>query len=166
MLHRMRAVGITEFGGPKALRILKLPEPEPGPGEIRLSVQAAAVNRTDLAFRAGLPQDRLAGIAPLHVPSMDPPGWSNAVGEGVVSWRVADAVMAIVPTARPQSGTYAEQVVVTAEAVARIRAGASLAAVAIVPMNASPPGWPCSAWRSPRPYARTSPGRRGCQVAT
>ena len=40
----MRAIGVTEFGGPEALHIVELPEPQAGPGEVRIRVRAAAVN--------------------------------------------------------------------------------------------------------------------------
>jgi D-arabinose 1-dehydrogenase-like Zn-dependent alcohol dehydrogenase len=31
----MKAIGLTEFGGPEVLKVIDLPEPEPGPGEVR-----------------------------------------------------------------------------------------------------------------------------------
>jgi NADPH:quinone reductase-like Zn-dependent oxidoreductase len=40
----MKAVGVTDFGGPEALRILDLPVPQAGPREIRIQVTVAAVN--------------------------------------------------------------------------------------------------------------------------
>ena len=49
----MKAIGLTEFGGPDVLRVVDLPTPEPGPGELRIRVHAAAVNPTDATFRAG-----------------------------------------------------------------------------------------------------------------
>jgi len=49
----MRAVGFSEFGGPEVLGLVMLPVPSPGPREVRVRVTAAAVNPTDLAFRAG-----------------------------------------------------------------------------------------------------------------
>jgi NADPH:quinone reductase len=43
----MRAIGVMTFGGPEALQVVELPVPDPGPGEVRLRVHAAAVNPTD-----------------------------------------------------------------------------------------------------------------------
>jgi hypothetical protein len=43
----MKVIGLTEFGGPEVLRILDLPDPEPGPSEVRIRVHTAGVNPTD-----------------------------------------------------------------------------------------------------------------------
>jgi NADPH:quinone reductase-like Zn-dependent oxidoreductase len=40
----MKALGLTEFGGPDVLKVVDLPLPEPGPGEVRIRVHAVAVN--------------------------------------------------------------------------------------------------------------------------
>ena len=53
----MRAIGVTEFGGPDALRVVELPDPQAGPGEVRIRVRAAAVNPTDTILRAGVLAD-------------------------------------------------------------------------------------------------------------
>ena len=49
----MRAVGIVTFGGPESLQVVDIPEPHPGPGEVRIAVRAATVNPTDTGLRAG-----------------------------------------------------------------------------------------------------------------
>ncbi|MET8999944.1 NADP-dependent oxidoreductase [Amycolatopsis sp. NPDC004169] len=49
----MKAVAFTEFGGPEVLRVLELPEPHAGPGEVRVRVKAAGVQPFDAAVRAG-----------------------------------------------------------------------------------------------------------------
>ncbi|MGK3204075.1 NADP-dependent oxidoreductase [Amycolatopsis sp. MEPSY49] len=49
----MKAVAFTEFGGPEVLRVLDLPEPHAGPGEVRVRVKAAGVQPFDAAVRAG-----------------------------------------------------------------------------------------------------------------
>ena len=46
-----RAVGITRTGGPEVLAVIEREVREPGPGEIRLAVRAAAVNPTDIGLR-------------------------------------------------------------------------------------------------------------------
>jgi NADPH:quinone reductase len=43
----MKAIGLMEFGGPEVLQVVDLPEPQPGPGEVRISVHAVAVNPTE-----------------------------------------------------------------------------------------------------------------------
>lgn len=49
----MRAVQFSRFGGPEVLELVDLPEPHPGPGEIRVAVQAAGVNASDWKKRRG-----------------------------------------------------------------------------------------------------------------
>jgi len=49
----MKAVAFTEFGGPDVLRVLELPEPHAGPGQVRVRVKAAGVQPYDAAVRAG-----------------------------------------------------------------------------------------------------------------
>jgi len=49
----VRAVGFTEFGGPEVMRILQLPEPHAGPGQVRIKVAAADVNPSDVNARPG-----------------------------------------------------------------------------------------------------------------
>ena len=51
MATSARAVGITRPGGPEVLEVIERPVREPGPGEVRLAVHAAAVNPTDIGLR-------------------------------------------------------------------------------------------------------------------
>jgi NADPH:quinone reductase-like Zn-dependent oxidoreductase len=127
---------VTEFGGPEALHIVELPEPEAGPGEMRIRVHAAAVNPTDTGLRSGARAAQLKGVPPPYVPGMDAAGVLEQIGEGVVTdLRPGDHVMAIV-VPRGAHGAYAERVVVPAESVARVPAGATDAEAATLPMNA------------------------------
>ena len=50
----MRAVEISEPGGPEVLRLAERPQPVPRPGEILIKVAAAGVNRPDVLQRMGL----------------------------------------------------------------------------------------------------------------
>jgi NADPH2:quinone reductase len=131
----MRAVGIMEFGGPEVLRMVELPDPEAGPGELRLRVHAATVNPTDTVLRSGGRADRLKDVPPPHVPGMDAAGVLEQIGEGVdTDLRVGDRVMAIV-VPLGQHGAYAEQVVVPAASVVRSPSTASDVLAATIPMN-------------------------------
>ncbi len=131
----MLAVGIAEFGGPEALRLVELPDPEAGPGEIRLRVHAATVNPTDTVLRSGGRADRLKDIPPPHVPGMDAAGVVEQIGEGVdTDLGVGERVMAIV-VPLGQHGAYAERVVVPAASVARSPSIANDAQAATIPMN-------------------------------
>ncbi|MDD9205894.1 NADP-dependent oxidoreductase [Georgenia sp. 10Sc9-8] len=128
----MRAIGVNTTGGPEQLTVLEVPEPEPGPGELRIAVRAAAVNPTDTVLRAGLvPTD----VEPPYVPGMDAAGVVDAVGDGV-ELAVGDHVVAVVLPRRPGGGAYAEKVVVPADSVARLPEGMDLVEAATLPLNA------------------------------
>lgn len=131
----MRAVGVTEFGGPDALHIVELPDPGPEPGEVRIRVHAAAVNPTDTGLRAGMRAAQLKDIPPPYVPGMDAAGVLDQIGEGVpADLRAGEHVMAIV-VPLGSHGAYSELLTVPAESVARVPAGASDAEASTLPMN-------------------------------
>src|ERR1019366_618737 len=50
----LKAVRFSQFGGPEVLEIVDLPDPHPGPGQIRIAVRAAGVNPSDWKKRKGL----------------------------------------------------------------------------------------------------------------
>lgn len=128
----MKAIGVVEFGGPDALQVVDLPEPHAGPGEVRIRVHAAAVNPTDTGLRAGR---RQPDVPPPYVPGMDAAGVIDQVGDGVrEDLRVGDHVMAIVVPSGAH-GAYAESIVVPAESVAHVPAGATDVAACTLPMN-------------------------------
>src|SRR4051812_50014063 len=51
----MRAVVLREFGPPAALRLEEVPDPVPGPGEVRVEVEYANVTFVETQMRAGAP---------------------------------------------------------------------------------------------------------------
>ena len=131
----MLAVGIVQFGGPEVLRLMELPDPEVGPGEIRVRVHAATVNPTDTVLRSGGRADRLKDIPPPHIPGMDAAGVVEQIGEDAgTDLRIGERVMAIV-VPLGQHGAYAERVVVPAASVARSPSLGSDAQAATIPMN-------------------------------
>jgi NADPH:quinone reductase len=129
----MRAVGITEFGGPEVLRIVERPVPEPGPGEVRIRVAAATVNPTDTVLRSGRhgPPD---GLEPPYVPGMELAGTIDAAPAGS-GFRPGDRVMAIVSPRTARGGAQAELVVVPADSVVPVPDEISLIEAATLPMN-------------------------------
>jgi NADPH:quinone reductase len=132
----MRAVGVSEFGGPEKLQVVELPEPHAGPGEIRLRVHAAAVNPTDTTLRSGMRAEVLSRRPPPYIPGMDAAGVVDEIGEGAsTDLAVGDRAMAILIPFEPRGGAYAEHVVVPAESVVRAPAGTSHAQAATLPMN-------------------------------
>jgi NADPH:quinone reductase-like Zn-dependent oxidoreductase len=131
----MKAVGVTEFGGPEVLHIVNLPEPEAGPGELRIRVHAAAINPTDTGLRGGGRAELLKDIPTPYVPGMDAAGVLEQIGDGAsTDLQVGDHVMAIVVPLGTH-GAYSEYVVVPAESVARVPADATDAEAATLPMN-------------------------------
>ena len=130
----MKAVAITEFGGPEVLKVVDIPEPHAGPGEVRIRVAAAAVNPTDTLFRSGAYTLAIESPAP-HVPGMDAAGTIDEVGDGV-GWSIGDQVMAIILHRGPHGGAYASHVVVPADSIAKLPANATMIEAATLPMNA------------------------------
>ncbi len=132
----MRAVGVTEFGGPDALHVLMVPEPHAGPGEVRLRVRAAAISPTDTWMRSG--RSRGLKKEPPWIPGTDAAGVVDEIGDGVDSPLVpaiGEAAMAIVLPSGPRGGAYAEYVVVPAGSVVRAPAGSSHVEACTLPMN-------------------------------
>ncbi|MDK3258087.1 NADP-dependent oxidoreductase [Blastococcus capsensis] len=130
----MRAVGVTEFGGPEALHVVDV-EPEPlGPGQVRLRVQAAAVSPTDTHARSGAYADRDPVKTPPWVPGMDVAGVVSEVGEGVDHLAVGDLAMGIVVPFGPFGG-YREDKVLPGDSVVRVPRGATAVEASTLPMN-------------------------------
>lgn len=75
----MKAAVFSDFGGPEVVRIDDLPAPDPGPGEVRIEVKAAAMNHLDLWVRRGLPIE----ITMPHIGGSDIAGFVDALGPGV-----------------------------------------------------------------------------------
>jgi NADPH2:quinone reductase len=114
---------------------MDLPDPEAGPGQLRMRVHGAGVNPTDALLRGGARADMLRETPPPYVPGMDAAGVLEQIGDGVsTDLQVGDHVMAIV-LPRGSHGAYSERVVVPAESVARVPAGATDAEAATLPMN-------------------------------
>lgn len=75
----MKAAVFSEFGGPEVVRLEEMEMPDPGPGEVRVAVRAAAMNHLDLWIRRGLPLK----ITMPHIGGSDISGIVDAVGPGV-----------------------------------------------------------------------------------
>jgi NADPH:quinone reductase len=131
----MRAVGVTEFGGPEALRVIDVPAEPLGPGQVRLRVTAATVNPTDTYARNGTYAQRDPVKQFPYVPGMDAAGELVEIGPDVdTDLQVGERVMAIVLPSGAHGG-YREDLVVPAASVARSPKGASDAEAATLPMN-------------------------------
>jgi NADPH:quinone reductase-like Zn-dependent oxidoreductase len=130
----MRAVGVTEFGGPEALHVVDVPEEHPGPGQVRLRVTAATVNPTDTHAVAGAYADRDPVKQPPWVPGMDVAGVVDEVGEGVEHVAVGEAAMGVVVPSGAHGG-YRESLVLPGNSVVRAPKGATDVEASTLPMN-------------------------------
>ncbi|HJX49308.1 MAG TPA: NADP-dependent oxidoreductase, partial [Gaiellaceae bacterium] len=126
-----RAVAIVEPGGPDVLRVIERDVRDPGLGEVRLAVRAAAVNPTDIALR----QRGDDAMPPPWIPGMDAAGTVESVGAGVDRLAVGDEVMAAVTPRRPEGGAQAQLLVVPVASVVPVPEGATLEQAATLPMN-------------------------------
>ena len=121
----MLCVELREFGDPTGLVACERPDPEPGPGEARVDLVAASLNRRDWWIRRG------GKVSLPQVLGSDGAGVVSAVGDGVEDVRTGDEVV-IYPgrdwgesddapddgfaiLGAPDQGTYAERIVVRAE---------------------------------------------------
>lgn len=85
----MRAIVVSEYGGPEVLALAERPNPEPGPGEVVVETAAIGVNFLDVAARAGhrpvvlpfIPGHEGAGTV-----SMAGPGVSGVTPGDLVAW--------------------------------------------------------------------------------
>ncbi|MEP6769855.1 MAG: zinc-binding dehydrogenase [Acidobacteriota bacterium] len=84
----MKAVFLRQHGGNEVLQFGDWPEPEPGPGEVRVAIRAAALNRLDLFVRNGIPHVPLP-----QVPGADGAGVVDLAGSGVQSFTPGDRVL-------------------------------------------------------------------------
>ncbi len=133
----MRAIGLTEFGGPEVLRAIELPDPVPGTGEVRIRVHAASISPTDTLLRAGAAPALFEGRPGPYVPGMDAAGVVDAIGPDTdTPLRPGDPVIAIVRAYGPRGGAYAELIVAPAESVVPIPSEADFPAASTLLMNA------------------------------
>jgi NADPH:quinone reductase-like Zn-dependent oxidoreductase len=86
----VKAVRFSRFGGPEVLEIVDLPEPHPGPGQVRIAVRAAGVNPSDWKKRKGL-MDRELPQTMGH----EAAGVVDELGEGVAGVAVGDRVFGL-----------------------------------------------------------------------
>ena len=121
----MRAVIITQPGGPEVLRLEEVPDPVPGPGEVLVAVAAAGLNRADVLQRQGhYPPP--PGSPPY--PGMECSGRIIELGPEVAGWQVGDEVCALLG-----GGAYAEKVAVPQGQLLPVPQGVSLVDAAALP---------------------------------
>jgi putative PIG3 family NAD(P)H quinone oxidoreductase len=114
----MRAVTTTGPGDVDVLHLTEVPTPEAAPGEVRIKVAAAGVNRADLLQRRGYypPPPGISDVIGLEVS-----GTVDQLGQGAQGWAVGDPVVAILA-----GGGYAEYAVAPAGQCAPLPPGVGL----------------------------------------
>lgn len=111
-----KIVRFHETGGPDVLQIEDLPLAEPGPGEIRLKVEAIGLNRAEVMFRKG------QYLENPQLPSRlgyEAAGVIDAVGANIMDLQIGDRVSTIPSFSIGQYGVYGESAIVPASAAAK-----------------------------------------------
>jgi NADPH:quinone reductase-like Zn-dependent oxidoreductase len=105
----MKAAQFSRYGGPEVLHVVDVPDPHPGPGQVRITVHAAGISGSDWKLRQGV----LSFGAPLpQTTGGDVAGVVDEVGEGVTDVAVGDRVFGMADT-----GAAAELALMTIRAV-------------------------------------------------
>ncbi len=140
----MKAITVTQPGGPDALVLADVDTPAPAPGEVLVRVAAAGVNRADTLQRQGHypPPPGASDVIGLEVS-----GTVETLGEGVEGWSVGDEVCALLA-----GGGYAEYVAVPEGQLLPVPEGVSLADAAALPEVA------CTVWSNVFMTADLEPG--------
>src|SRR6476659_6337511 len=149
-MAKTRAVQVARAGGP--LELVEREIPHPGPGQVRVRVEANGICHSDVLTKEGL----WPGIEYPRVPGHEIAGVVDAVGEGVLAWKPGDRVGIgwhgghcgycdscrrgdfLFCKVRPMvsgissDGGYADHVVAPAVALARIPEGLSVVAAALL----------------------------------
>jgi NADPH:quinone reductase len=109
----MRAALYDHYGpASEVLRVEDVERPEPGPGQVRVRIEASGINPTDWKSRSGLTPRPIAGF---QIPHHDGAGVIDAVGEGVDPGRGGQRVWVMMAAAGSPWGTAAQWTVVPQE---------------------------------------------------
>jgi NADPH:quinone reductase-like Zn-dependent oxidoreductase len=111
----MKAVLLTQHGGPEVLRYGDAPDPTAGPGEVVVDVHAASVNAADYKVRLGGSRYNIKQFP--YILGRDFSGVVSAVGPWVTDLAIGNAVFGVMD--QGIEGAYAEKVAIKAEIIAR-----------------------------------------------
>jgi len=119
----MRAA-LYDSHGPahEVLRVEEIDRPDPGPGEVRVRIEASGINPTDWKSRGGVTPRPMTGF---QIPHHDGAGVIDAVGTGVDQSRIGERVWVWLAADGRPWGTAAEWSVVPAEQAVALPAGVS-----------------------------------------
>jgi len=112
-----KVIRVHQLGGPEVLQIEEMTVGDPGPGEVRIRVEAVGLNRSEAMYRAGR-----YPVTP-QLPSLigyEGVGTIEAVGAGVAGYKEGDRVC-VLPTYRlGEYGVYAQVALVPARSSALV----------------------------------------------
>jgi NADPH:quinone reductase-like Zn-dependent oxidoreductase len=106
----MKAVRFDEYGGADVLKVVDVPKPEPGPGQVLVQVKAAGINPGEAKIRDGQLHSRWPSTFPSGEGS-DLAGVVAQTGPGVTGWSAGDEVIGYTDN----RASHAEYVVVEAQ---------------------------------------------------
>ena len=118
----MQAIQYDRFGGPEVLRLVNVPDPVPGPNQVRVDLRAASVIPGDCKLRAGH-LTAMFPVVPPKIPGRDGAGIIGKLGPGVDGLTVGTAVCVVAQHTQP--GTYAQSIVLDRAAMIPLPAGLS-----------------------------------------
>lgn len=122
----MRAIQVTQAGGPETLRLVDVPVRDPGPGEVLVRTHTIGVGKPDVLFRTGV----YRWMPPLPaIIGAEASGHVEAVGEGVEEIALGDAVL----VSYAPVGCYAEYVTAPLRNVLKLPADVDLADAVHIP---------------------------------
>jgi len=127
-----RVVRVHELGGPEQLVFEEMEVGAPGPGEVRLRIEAVGLNRSEAMFRAGRYPTKP------QLPTLigyEACGIVEALGEGVTGFDIGQRVSALPMYPLGQYGVWAEQAIVPARCLLPAPEGLSPAEAAAVWMQ-------------------------------
>lgn len=108
----MKAIQIQEIGGPDVLRLVDLPIPQPGPGQVLIRVEATGVNFIEIYFRKGVYKAALP-----FIPGSEAAGTVEELGQGVAGFSAGESVVST-----SVLGSYAEYALVPAAQLIKVPA--------------------------------------------
>ncbi len=143
----MRAVRLSEHGGPEELRVEEIDRPEPDDDQLLVEIEAAGVNPVDTYFRDGSYEP--VGLP--FTPGVDFAGTVAECGGGVSGFDVGDRVYGTGIGNGDFQGAYAEYAAVPTDRVVELPDGASMTEAGGAGVVA------CTAWRALIDHANLDP---------
>jgi NADPH:quinone reductase-like Zn-dependent oxidoreductase len=143
----MRSIQFEEYGGPEVLKLVEIPIPQPGEGQVLIKVRFAGVNPADWKMRSGF----MKAYRPVPMPwtpGLEGAGMVETLGSGVTQFQQGQAVYGAFP------GAYAEYAVSPVSELQPKPEKLSFEEAASVPIGS------LTAWGSLFEVANLQPGQR------